>query len=264
MMVQVRLSDGTMLNTRVDGSEGAPWVVMSNSLGADLSMWDGQLDLLARKYRVLRYDQRGHGASDAPAGPYAFDQLVADVIAIIDHHSVGTADFVGLSMGAMTGMGLAIQHPGRFGKMVLADARAVATDAYKAMWDQRIEAVAAGGVEAVAEGSLGLWFTEEWRNANPAATAAARSMIVATDPGGYINCCHALRGLDFLRHLGKVTVPVLYLCGGKDKGAPPEAMQEMAQATPGSRYVEIPDAGHVANINQPEAFNQALAEFLGL
>jgi 3-oxoadipate enol-lactonase len=261
-MAHVKLPDGVSLNTRVDGAEGAPWVVLSNSLGADVSMWDGQIDMLTRKYRVLRYDHRGHGASDAPPGPYSFDLFVADAIALMDHYGLAKADWLGLSMGAMVGMGLAIHRPERFGRMVLADGRAEATDAYKAMWDQRIAAVNAGGVEAVAEGSLGLWFTEDWRKANPEATAAARAMIVSTDPAGYIACCHALRELNYLKDLGKVTLPVLYICGGEDKGAPPEVMQAMAKATPGSKYVEIPNAGHVANINQPDAFNTAVAEFL--
>lgn len=262
MMAQVTMPDGIRLNTRVDGPEGAPWVMLSNSLGADLAMWDGQIDLLTRKYRVLRYDQRGHGSSDAPEGQYSFDVLVADVIAIMDHHGISRADWIGLSMGAMTGMGLAVHHPERFGKMILADARPVATDAYKTMWDQRIAAVTAGGVEAIADASLGLWFTDDFRAANPEVTAAARAMIAATNPTGYIGSCYALRGLDYLRHLGGVALPVLYVCGGKDKGAPPEVMQDMAKVTPGARYVEIPDAGHVANINQPEAFNRAVAEFL--
>lgn len=264
LMARVTLPNGVSLNTRVDGRQDAPWVVLSNSLGADLAMWDGQVDMLARKYRVLRYDQRGHGASDAPEGPYSFDTLVADVIALMDHYGIAKADWLGLSMGAMTGMGLAIHHPDRFGRMVLADARAEATDAYKAMWDQRIAAIEAGGVEAVAEGSLGLWFTEDWRAANPEATASARAMIVSTKPEGYISSCSALRELDYFKDLGKVTLPVLYICGGEDKGAPTEVMQEMAKATPGSKYVEIPRAGHVANINQPEAFNAAVAEYLGI
>lgn len=132
------------------------------------------------------------------------------------------------------------------------------------MWDQRIVAVTEGGVEAIADGSLGLWFTGDWRAANPEATAAARAMITGTDRQGYIASCNAVRGLDHFKDLGAITLPVPYLCGGQDKGAPPPEMQEMARATPGARYVEIPGAGHVADINPPEAFNAALAGFLDL
>lgn len=263
-MPRIELPGGLMLNARIDGLEGAPWVMLSNSLGADLSMWDGQVDLLARKYRVLRYDQRGHGESDAPDGPYSLDMLVADALAIMDHHGVEKADWIGLSMGGMTGMGLAIHHADRFGRMVLADARSVATDAYKQMWDQRIAAIEKGGVEAVVAGSLGVWLTEEFRAAHPDVAAACAEMIAGTSAKGYIANCHALRELDYFQHLDKIALPVLYLCGDKDKGAPPEEMRQMAKVTPGARYVEIPDAGHLANIDQPEAFNAALAEFLDL
>jgi 3-oxoadipate enol-lactonase len=261
-MGMVKLPDGVSLHTQVDGPNGAPWIILSNSLGASLAMWDGQVDLLTRKYRVLRYDQRGHGQSDAPSDPYSFDLLVGDVIAVMDHYRISQADFIGLSMGAMTGMGLALGHADRFGRMVLADGRSEATDSYKAMWDQRIATIKDGGVEAVGDGSIAMWLTEGWRNAHPQETAAARAMIVATDPQGYIASCHALRNLDYFKDLGSVTLPVLYICGAEDKGAPPEEMQEMARVTPNARYVEIPDAGHVANINQPDVFNAALADFL--
>lgn len=263
-MERVELATGVTLNTRIDGPDGAPWIILSNSLGADLRMWDGQIDLLTRRFRVLRYDQRGHGQSDVPAGPYSFPVLVADVIAMMDHFGIETADWLGLSMGAMTGMGLAINHGDRFDRMVFADARSVATDAYKAMWDTRVANVKAGGVEAIADASLGLWFTERFRAANPEETAAARAMIVGTSDAGYIASCFALRELDYFNDLPKIASPVLYLCGGKDKGAPPEEMREMASVTPGAIYVEIPDAGHVANINQPDAFNAALTEFFDL
>jgi len=263
-MAKVQVADGVSLNCRVDGPDGAPWVVLSNSLGANLAMFDGQIDLLTRKYRVLRYDQRGHGSSDVPPGPYHFDTHVADAIALMDHHGIEKADWIGLSMGAMTGMGLAITHPDRFGRMVFADARADAPDSYKAMWDKRMEIVRDGGVAAVAEPSLAMWLTQDWRDANPQATEELRAMISATDADGYIACCRSLRELDYLKDLGSVTVPVLYICGAEDKGAPTEVMKEMAQATPGSKYVELPAAGHVANINQPEAFNAAVAEFLNI
>jgi 3-oxoadipate enol-lactonase len=263
-MPRIELPGGVTLNTSVDGPEGAPWVVLSNSLGADLTTWEGQVDLLTRKYRVLRYDQRGHGQSDAPDGPFSFKMLVADALAVMDQHGVKKADWIGLSMGGMTGMGLAIHHADRFGRMVVADARSVATDAYKQMWDQRVAAIEKGGVEAIVEGSLGLWLTGEFRAANPLVTAACAEIIKGTSAKGYIASCYALRALDYFKDLDKINIPVLYLCGGKDKGAPPEEMQQMAKVTPGARYVEIPDAGHVANINQPEAFNSALADFLDL
>lgn len=252
------------LNTKLDGAEGAPFIVLSNSLGADLSMWDAQIETLTRKYRVLRYDTRGHGGSSIPNGPYTFEQLVADVVGLMDHYGIETADWLGLSMGAMTGAGLAITHGERFGRMVLADGRMDAPPPFRAMWDQRIAAVEAGGTEAIADGTLGTWLTEEFRDAHPQETARVRAMVAATDASGYIACCRALQGLDYFRSLGEIDTPVLYVGGSEDKGASPETMRAMADATPGARYIEIPGAAHVANINAPDAFNRILAEFLGL
>lgn len=261
----MRVNVGTLaLNTKVEGPEGAPWIVLSNSLGSNLSMWDPQMGVLTQKYRVLRYDTRGHGASDVPEGPYTTAMLVADAIALMDHFSIDKADWMGLSMGAMTGAGLAIQHGERFGRMVLADGRMDAPPPFQAMWDTRIAAVGSGGVEAIADGTLGSWLTEDWRAAHPAETAAVRTMVTATDPAGYIACCHALKGLDYFKDLGKISLPVLYLVGSEDKGASPETMRAMADATPGAEFVEIPGAAHVSNINAPDAYNAAIAKFLAI
>ena len=225
-------------------------------------MWDDQIPLLTQKYRVLRYDHRGHGQSDVPDGPYTFDELVSDVIGLMDNFGIRQADWLGLSMGAMTGLGLALEHGGRFRRMVLADGRADAPQPFRDMWDQRIAAVRGGGTEAIADGTLGLWLTEPWRQANRSKTADVRKMIAATDTEGYVACCEALQGLDYLKRLGAISTEVLYVVGSEDKGAAPEVMQAMTDATPGARLVEIPDAAHVANINAPEAFNAAIAEFL--
>lgn len=255
--------DGFSLNTRVDGA-GDDWIVLSNSLGADLTMWDDQIELLTTNYRVLSYDTRGHGGSDTPGAVTSFADLNGDVIALMDHFGIETAAFMGLSMGGMTGMGLAIDHADRVSRVVCADARADAPAPFQANCDARIAAVTEGGLEAIIEGTLGGWLTEGWRNANPERVAQVRAMVLANDPQGYIACCHALKGLDCLRRLGDAGAPVLYVGGDQDMGAAPAVMQEMADATPGGRYVSIPDAAHVANINAPEAFNAAIAAFLGL
>jgi 3-oxoadipate enol-lactonase len=264
MSGRVALANGVTLNTAIDGPEDGPWIVLSNSLGANLSMWDPQIPFLTRKYRVLRYDQRGHGASDTPPGPYTFDDLVGDVIALMDHFGIERAPFMGLSKGGMTGLGLALAHPGRMERVVCADGRADAPEPFRAMWDDRIAKVEAGGMAGIVEFTLGTWLTEDWRAAHPAETEAVRQMVLGTDTAGYIACCRALQGLDYLRHLGEATVPILYVGGTEDKGAAPEVMRAMAEATPGGRYIEIPGAAHVANINAPEAFDAAVAEFLGI
>ena len=262
MSGRVELPSGVVLNTRVDGDGAKPWIVLSNSLGANLTMWDEQIAFLSETHRILRYDTRGHGGSDAPPGPYTFDDLVADVLGVMEAHGIEQADFMGLSMGGMTGLGLALAHPDRFRRIVCADGRADAPQGFRDMWDQRIAAVDTGGLAAIVEGTLASWLTEDWRAAHPARVAEVRDMVLGNDPEGYINCCLALKGLDYLRHLGGVSIPVLFIGGSEDKGAAPEVMQAMADATPGGTYVMVPGAAHVANINAPEAFNASVRAFL--
>ena len=253
---------GYALNTRIDGPEGADWIILSNSLGADLTMWNDQIATLSARYRVLRYDTRGHGDSDCVAGEYSFADLTGDVIAVMDHFEIERCAFMGLSLGGMTGLGLAIDHADRVSSVVCADARADAPPPFRANWDDRIAKVSEGGLEAIVDGTLASWLTQSWRDANPDRVKSIRAMVLSNDPQGYIACCHALKGLDYLRHLGRVGVPVFYVGGEQDMGAAPEVMQAMADATPGGTYVSIPDAAHVANINAPTTFNAAIAEFL--
>lgn len=252
------------LNTQVDGPDGAPWIVLSNSLGSSLGMWDPQIPFLTAKYRVLRYDTRGHGQSSVPAGPYSLDDLVSDVIGLMNAVGIDQAAWMGLSMGAMTGMGLALNHPDRFSRFVLADGRADAPERFRTMWDERTAKIRQGGTEAIADGTIESWLTEAFRRANPDIAATLRAMVVDTDDTGYIDCALALKELDYLRHLGGVTKPCLYIGGDQDLGASPETMQAMSDATPGAQYVCIAEAKHVANVNQPAAFNAAIASFLGL
>lgn len=257
-------ADGLAFNVRVDGPEGAPWIVLSNSLGSTLAMWDDQIDLLTRKYRVLRYDHRGHGGTDVAEGPVTWDQLTDDVVALMDAHGIGQADYMGLSMGLMTGMGLGIRHGDRFGKMVLADGRADAPPAYRAMWDARIAAIEAGGLEAIADAAMEMWLAPDWRAANPERTAALRAMLVATPEAGYVACCRCIRGLDYLKDAGRIGNEVLCVTGSADQGALPEVVQTIAAAIPGARYAEIEGSHHIANIDGRDAFNAVVAEFLGI
>ncbi|MDE0113595.1 MAG: 3-oxoadipate enol-lactonase [Albidovulum sp.] len=252
------------LNTCVDGTEGNPWIVLSNSLGANLSMWEPQIATLSAKYRILRYDTRGHGKSSTPEGPYSLSDLVGDAIALMDRMKIENASWMGLSMGAMTGMGLALEHGDRFKRMVLADARADAPASFRNMWDERIAKIENGGTEAIADGTLGTWLTSEFRKVKPKTSEWLRAMIVATDDRGYIACARGLKNLNYLFRLGEVALPVLYVGGSDDPGAPPTVMREMADATPGASYVEIPNAAHIANVNKPDEFNRAIASFLGV
>jgi 3-oxoadipate enol-lactonase len=245
------------LNLRVDGATG-PWVLLSNSLAADLTMWDDQIALLSQGRRVVRYDTRGHGGSAAPPGPYDFPMLVADMLSVLDHVGAERADVIGLSLGGMTALGLALGHPNRVGRMLVCDARADAPPPFVTGWDERIAIVEAKGTAALVEGTLARWFT-------PSCPAAARdraaAMIRATSDAGYIGCARALQGLDYLRHLPGMTQPVTYLVGAEDMGAPPAAMQAMAEATPGGRLVTLPGLAHIPNMQDPAAFNAALSDW---
>jgi len=255
---------GGQIHTRVDGPEGAPWMVLSNSLGANLTMWDAQMPLLTRAFRVVRYDTRGHGLSETVATPFDFDDLVADVIAVMDAYDIDRAAYMGLSLGGMTGLGVALAHPDRINRLICADARAVATDPVRQMWDTRISVVANQGLEAILDGTMESWFTADWRADHDDKARAVHEMILGTDPVGYVGCCHALKTLDYFKQLAGLSVPTLYLVGDQDKGAPPEDMRAMAEATPGAVFTVIPDAGHLANMNAPAAFNHAVAEFLAI
>jgi 3-oxoadipate enol-lactonase len=215
---------------------------------------------LRRNFRVLRYDTRGHGASDAPRGPYDMAGLVADVIRLLDHHGVNEADFMGLSIGGMTGLGLAIAHGDRLNRLICADARAEATEQFRKLWQDRAAMMDKGGVAAVWPSTRERWFT----SAPAADIARFEAEYMAMPVEGLKGCGAALQGLDYLKDLGKISTPTLYIGGDSDSGAPPEVMQEMAAATPGASYVPVANAAHIANVDNPAGYNQAIAAFLAL
>lgn len=252
-------SRGGRLSAQVDGEPGRPWLLLSNSLAADLTMWDDQVPLLARTHRVVRYDTRGHGGSEAPEGPYDFPMLVEDMVAVLDAAGAARADVIGLSLGGMTALGLGLAHPDRVRRIVVCDARADAPPPFVQGWDDRIAAVREKGTEALVEGTLARWFTPR---APQAPRDRAAAMIRATAPAGYIGCARALQGLDYLKDLPRMTVPVLYVVGEEDQGAPVAAMQAMAEATPDGRLVVLPGLAHVPNMEDPAAFAQAIEGWL--
>lgn len=260
----VTLPAGHRLRVQLDGAEGAPWIVLANSLGADHRMWDAQIDMLVRRFRVLRFDTRGHGGSDTPPGDWTLANLEDDTLALMDALGIERADYMGLSMGGMAGMGLALRAPHRFGRMVVADGRADAPQAFRDNWDARIARVRAGGLAAIVDQTLEGWVTADWRAANPAGVAAIRAMVTDNDAEGYCRCCAALKGLDCLPRLGAVTIPMLYVVGEHDTGAAPGVMQAMADATPGARLEVVADAAHLSCIDNPAGFNRAVGAFLGL
>jgi 3-oxoadipate enol-lactonase len=250
---------GAKLSARVDGAADRPWLLLSHSLASDLTMWDDQVELFTCTHRVIRYDTRGHGHSDAPEGPYDFAMLVADMVAVLDHVGAERADVLGLSLGGMTALGLALSHPARVARLAVCDARADAPPAFVSSWDDRLAAVAAGGLQAILAGTLSRWFTP---NCPPEVVDRATAMILNTPPRGYAGCARALQRLDYLPHLGRMEVPVLYIVGAADLGAPPETMAAMAAATPGARLIVLPGLAHIPNMENPAAFAAALDDWL--
>lgn len=242
--------------------EGAPVVLLSNSLAAGIGSWAPQRTLLEANYRVIGYDTRGHGESDAPEGPYSFDDVVADALAVMDHFGVERANYVGLSFGGMTGLGVALSAPQRVEKLICAAARADNPPAFIKGWDDRLAAIAEGGLAKIWPGTLERWLTEDYRNAHPEVVAELKADFVATSPKGYAGCAAALKSLSYLEHLGEISVPTLYISGSEDMGAPAEAMELMAAATPNSQYICIQGAAHVTNRNAEAAFSAAVMDFL--
>jgi len=261
----VATKDGVSLFYTVQGSEDAPWLIVSNSLATTHAMWDLQVAELSKIRRVLRYDTRSHGRSSVPDADYGFDTLADDVIAMMDSLGIPKADIMGLSMGGMTALAVAINHPSRIEKMICCDARADAPDPYKAMWDGNIAKVReTGSTAALVEPTLERWFTEAFRSnpANAAALDKVRDMILGTSAAGYLRAATCLRSLDLLKDLPSITSPSLFVAGDSDPAAPLPVMQEMADKTPGGTLAVVPHAAHLSNIEQPEAFTATVAGFL--
>lgn len=254
--------NGFALHCLVEGPEGAPWVTLANSLVCSLHMWDEQAKRLARHYRVLRYDMRGHGKSDAPPSPYTIEALADDVLAVWDHFGVTRSHWIGLSLGGMVGISLALRHPARLASLVACDCRAESPPAYAAVFDERIRVTREQGMEAMVAPTLGRFFTETFAAARPDMIETFGDMIRETSAEGHIGCCEAIRGLAYEARLPEITVPTLFIGGEHDIGAPPAVMRAMHAAVPGSQYRMLEGAGHISNVHVPDAFQQAIEAFM--
>ncbi|HMJ41922.1 MAG TPA: alpha/beta fold hydrolase [Pseudolabrys sp.] len=253
-------ANGSTFNCRIDGADG-PWVMLSHGLATDLTMWDELTGALKDRYRVLRYDARGHGASAAPAGDYSLDLLVDDAAALLDALDVKQTHFAGLSMGGMIGLGMLIKHPQRMKSAAIADSRHTTTPDFTQAWLDRIAAVRKGGIEAVVASTVSRWSSEGLAERNPAAIARMEAMVRGTSANGYCGCAAALPRLNYGSRLSEIKAPTLVLCGDEDHGAPPENSRQMSAMIKGSRFLEIKQAGHISNIEQPGIFNDAVRGF---
>lgn len=250
---------GARLHHRVDGAADAPVVVLSNSLGTTLAMWDGQMAALTGHFRVLRYDTRGHGESSLSSMPFDIARLGRDVVALLDGLNLERVHFCGLSLGGMVGLWLGAHVPHRLHRLVLCNTAAVLGP--PCAWDERIDAVTKGGSAAVAPTVIGRWFTPAFRQREPAATERVRQMLLATSPEGYSAACAAVRDMDQRSLVRDVRVPTLVVAGSEDLATPPAASRWLVERIPGARLVEL-RAAHLSNIEAERLFNERVFEFL--
>lgn len=252
-------SEGCALHVEIEGPADAPAVVFSNSLGADLTMWDPQVAAFTRLFRVVRYDRRGHGHSGVTPGPYSIAQLGRDALAILDGLKLDKAHWVGLSMGGMVGQWLGANAPDRLGKLVLSNTSSFMPD--KQPWNDRIATIRAGGLAAIVDKVMSIWFTEDFRERDPGAVAKVRAAFLATPLDGYIACGEAVRDMDQRDLLDKIAVPTLIVAGRYDTSTPIEAAEFIRRRVPGAQLT-ILEAAHISNIEQAVDFNTEVLGFL--
>jgi 3-oxoadipate enol-lactonase len=256
-------ANGIHINYRIDGPDGAPWVTMSNSLATTHRMWDTQMDAFTKQYRVLRYDKRGHGETEVAPGPYSFDLLADDVLALLDALQITRTHFVGLSMGGMTGMTMAVRKPSVLRTLVLCDTTSKDPLEDPALWQQRIDAVrTAKSMEALVESTLARFLTPDTVKTRPEVADAVRTMVRNTPIEGYIACCQAIAKLNLTDRLPGITIPTLVVVGADDPATTVEMAKIIHQRIAGSELVILKDAAHLSNLEQADAFNEAVLGFL--
>src|ERR1700686_1725091 len=258
-MPDITTDDGCTIHAEIEGPERAPVLMMSNSLGTNLQMWDEQVAPLTRHFRLVRYDRRGHGKSGAPKGPYTMERLGRDVLAVLDALKIKKTNWCGLSMGGMVGQWLGANAPDRVEKLVLSNTNFNYAD--KAPWADRIKFVQEKGLAALVDPNMERWFTEGFRKSHPQVIARMKEIFLATNPVGYIASCEAIRDMDFTISNPRITAPTLVIVGKQDPATPPAAGEAIAKAIKGAKLVAL-DAAHISNIEQPKAFTEAALNFL--
>jgi 3-oxoadipate enol-lactonase len=255
-------ANGIEINYEVHGKEDAPWLVLSHSLACSVRMWDPQIAALKDRYRILAYDTRGHGATEAPKGAYTLELLADDLFFLLKELKVTATHYCGLSMGGMIGQTFALKYPGVFRTLTLADTTCRYPADAAPVWADRIKTVESKGMAPLAEPTLERWFTEPFRKSKPAVVDGIRKLILATPVAGYAGCCHAIPKINLAARLKEIKCPILVIVGADDPGTPPAMAKEIHDNAPGSRLVVLPQAAHLANLEQPAAFTRALEDFL--
>ena len=255
-------ANGISINYQLDGPAHAPVVTLSHSLATNLSMWDPQLPALTSQYRVLRYDTRGHGGTDAPEGPYTLEQLAEDARALLQALKISRTHFLGLSMGGFIGQILALKYPQMLHTLILCDTSSRIPPEARPAWEERIKVARNQGMEPHVESTIDRWFTAPFREKHPQVINPVRAMIRTTNPRGYIGCCQAIAVLDLTDRLSSITMPTLIVVGEDDPGTPVAASRTIHERIKGSELVILKSAMHLSNMEQPEAFNRAVTAFL--
>ena len=253
------ISNDAEINYQTFGDASQPAIIFSNSLGTQLNMWQPQISFFEKKFYVICYDTRGHGASSAPQGPYSIEQLGTDVIHLLDHLNIKKASFCGISMGGLTGQWLAIHHPERFNHVIVCNT--AAKIGQEQAWNDRAQLVREQGLKPIAETAASRWFTEPFIRSNTAIVESLSNDLGAGSPEGYASCCEALAKADVREQLKNITIPTLVVAGQKDPVTTVADAQYIINHVRSSSLFEI-NASHISNIEQPKAFNQAVFSFL--
>ena len=251
--------EGRQIHYRFDGRQELPVLVLSNSLGTDLSMWNPQVPAFTEHFRLLRYDSYGHGASTFAAGGFQMDRLGQDVVRLLDHLGIADVSFCGLSVGGLVGQWLALYAAERLKKLALCNTAAHIGTA--AGWNTRMDAVKKGGVASISEGILDRWFTPRFHEHDPGTVNHFRKILETTAGESYVATCAAIRDADWRQQVSKIRVKTLVIAGTQDKSAPPEGGRYLAERILGSKYVEL-DTAHLSNVELPQRFSEEVLKFL--
>jgi len=255
-------ANGIKINYELSGRKDGPVVILSHSLASSLKMWEPQMGILESYFRVLRYDTRGHGRSETTRAPYTLEILGKDAIGLLDALNIEQVYWVGLSMGGMIGQAIALNHPRRLKSLALCDTAAVIPAEAQPIWDERIEGVRTIGMKSQLETTMERWFTPPYLRLNPPMFTLIKEEFLATPAEGYIGCAGAIRRLNYLERLGEINLPTFIIVGEDDPATPVSASQAIHEQIKNSKLIILPSTRHLSNVEQAEAFNRHLLEFL--
>jgi 3-oxoadipate enol-lactonase len=258
-MPDIKTDDGCIIHAEIEGPQSAPVLMLSNSLGTNLHMWDDQVAPFTRHFRLLRYDRRGHGKSGVPKGPYSMERFGRDVLAVLDALKISKINWCGLSMGGMVGQWLGANAPNRIDKLILSNTASYYPD--KGVWEGRLKQVRENGVASIVDANMERWFTKDFRGRAPQAIAKMRDMFTATAVEGYCGCGEAIRDMDLRPLHAKISAPTLVIAGRHDPATPLEGNEFIRAHIPGAK-IAILEAAHIANVEQPKAYADTVLGFL--